>query len=183
MKRALALAAALLVTGCTGSSQQKMPEPFGTRAATAVLRDALVLSAVKAKLVGDDPDSTISVGVAVTDGVVTLRGTVHDKAIRGRLVADARRTNGVKRVVDALRVDPRGPRLRQQVGDVALAARIQTAIAAQVGFQRILVRVDRGVATLDGSVPDAKAKRTILATARATSGVRNVVDRIRVAGR
>ncbi|HWT05921.1 MAG TPA: BON domain-containing protein, partial [Xanthomonadales bacterium] len=134
-------------------------------------------------LIGDDPDSTLSLRVSVAGGVVTLRGTVHDAAIRRKVVADARATGGVKRVVDELRVDPRGPRLRQQVGDVALAARVQTAIAAQVGLQHVIVRVDHGVATLDGSASDAKTKRTILATARGTAGVRNVVDRIRVAGR
>jgi osmotically-inducible protein OsmY len=178
----LSVAAALL-GGCTGNSQEKVPEPFGTRAATAVLKDALTLSAVKAKLIGDDPDSTLTLRVSVTDGVVTLRGTVHDAAIRRKVVADARATGGVKRVADELRVDPRGPRLRQQVGDVTLAARIQAAIAAQVGFQHVLVRVDRGVATLDGTTPDAKTKSTVLATARNTAGVRNVVDRLRVAGR
>jgi osmotically-inducible protein OsmY len=178
----IALAAALLA-GCTSNPNQKVPEPFGTRAATAVLKDALTLSAVKAKLIGDDPDSTLTLRVSVTDGVVTLRGTVHDAAIRRKVVTDARATGGVKGVIDQLRVDPRGPRLRQQVGDVTLAARIEAAITAQVGLQRVVVHVDRGVATLDGSVPDAKIKRTILATARGTAGVRNVVDRIRVAGR
>ena len=180
---ALLAGAVALIAGCTGNSEQKMPEPFGTRAATAVLKDALTLSAVKAKLVGDDPDSTLTLRVSVTDGVVTLRGTVHDAAIRRKVVAAARATGGVKSVIDQLRVDPRGPRLRQQVGDVTLAARIEAAITAQVGLQRVVVHVDRGVATLDGSAPDAKTKRTILATARGTAGVRNVVDCIRVAGR
>lgn len=183
MNRVFALAAAVLVAGCTGNSQQKVPEPFGTRAATTVLRDTLILSAVKARLTAEYPDSATSVGVSVANGVVTLRGTVRDAATRKHLVADAERTTSVKRVVDRLRVDPHSPRLREQVGDVALAARIQAAITAQVGFQQIVVRVDRGVATLDGTAADAKAKRTILATARGTSGVRNVVDRIRVAGR
>ena len=182
MTRALATAfAMLLLAGCTGSSLQKAPEPLGTRAATAVLQDALVLSAVKATLTADDPDSTTSVGVSARDGVVTLRGTVRDRATRDRLVTGARQVSGVKRVIDQLRIDPNSPRFRQQVGDVALAARVQTAIAAQVGLQKVSVRVDRGVAALDGTVADAKTKRTILATARGTSGIRNVVDRIRVA--
>jgi osmotically-inducible protein OsmY len=189
VRHALALAAALAcgaaaLGGCTGSSPQnvKVPEPFGTRPATAVLKDALTLSAVKAKLIGDDPDSTLSLRVAVRDGVVTLRGTVHDAAIRRKVVADARATGGVTRVVDELRVDPRGPRLRQQVGDVALAARIEAALTAQVGLQHVTVHVDHGVATLNGTVSDAKTKRTVLATARGTAGVRNVVDRVRVRG-
>ena len=112
---------------------------------------------------------------------MTLRGSVRDASARARDVKSARAVAGVKQVVDSdLRIDPHGPRPGQKLGDVALAARVQTAIAAQVGFKRVAVRVDRGTATLDGTVPDVKTKQTILATARGTDGVRNVVDRIRV---
>ena len=141
------------------------------------------MSAVKARLTAEYPDSTTSVGVSVADGVVTLRGTVRDAKTRDAIVADTERTTYVRRVVDRIRVDPHSPRFRDQVGDVALATRVQAAIAAQLGLQQVTVRVDGGVATLTGTVPDTKTKRTILATARGTTGIRNVVDRIRVAGR
>ena len=180
MRRALAFAAALAVAGCAQPPQQA-PRSEQTRAPTTVLRDALILAAVKAKLIGDDPDSTTTVGISVTDGIVTLRGSVHDAGVRRRLVASARRGAGVTGVVDQLRIDPRGPRIKERVADVALAARVETAITAQLGLQHVAVRVERGVATLEGSAADANAQRTMLATARATSGVRNVVDRIRVA--
>ena len=178
------LAAVLLALGVAAGCgpQSGAPEPSATRPATELLRDTLIMSAVKATLIADDPDSTTSVGVAVRDGVVTLRGRVRDGATRAKLVADTRRSAGVKGVVDQLRVDPNAPRIRQQVGDVALAARVEAAIAAQLGFQYVRVRVERGQATLEGTVPDAKTKTTLLATARGTSGIRNVVDRIRVAG-
>ena len=180
MKRALALAAALFLAGCTGSSEQKMPQPFGTRPATSVLKDALLLAEVKSALTATDPDSAATVGVAARDGVVTLRGRVRDAATKTRLAGAARTSSGVVRVVDELRVDPRAPQLRQQVGDVALAARVETAITAQLGPQNVAVHVDRGVATLSGTVTDRKTKTTVLAAARGTSGIRNVVDRIRV---
>ena len=178
MKRALAVAAALALAGCTPPPQA--PRSAETRAPTTVLRDALILSGVKAKLIGDDPDSTTTVAVSVANGIVTLSGSVHDAGVRRRLVASARGSAGVEGVVDRLRIDPHGPRLKERVADLALAARVEAAITAQLGLQHIAVRVERGVATLDGTVADAKTKRTILATARATSGVRNVVDRIRV---
>jgi hyperosmotically inducible protein len=181
VKAAFALAAALALAACNVPARERSPEPGPTRAATDMLRDSLVQAAVKATLVADDPDSTATVGVSVVDGVATLRGTVKDGATRARLGAAAAKVRGVKQVVNDLRVDPHGPRLKDQVGDVTLAARIQAAIVAQVGVQRVTVRVDRGVATLDGTVRDAKTKETIEATARGTSGIRNVVDRIRVA--
>jgi osmotically-inducible protein OsmY len=185
VRRALSLAAAPAVlaaalAGCTGSSQERVPGAFATRPATTVLRDTLILTSVKARLTAQYPDSATSVGVSVADGVVTLRGTVRDLATRRHMVADAERTTYVARVADRLRVDPHAPRFRDQVGDVALAARLQGAIAAQLGLQQVGVRVDHGVATLTGTVADAKTKRTMLATARGTSGIRNVVDRIRV---
>ena len=182
MKLALVLAAALALSACTAPAPDTAPGAQPTRPATTVLRDALITTAVKARLTAEYPDSTTSVGVSVTDGVVALRGKVRDDKTRRAIVADTERTTYVQRVVDRIRVDPRSPRLREQVGDVALATRVQAAIAAQLGFQHVTVRVDRAVATLTGTVHDAKTKRTILTTARDTAGVRNVVDRIRVAG-
>ena len=183
MRRALAAAAIAVLAGCGAPAPDKAPEAPATRPATTVLRDALISSAVKARLTTEYPDSTTSVRVSVADGVVTLRGTVRDAATHKHIVADAERTTYVKAVVDRVRVDPRSPRFKDQVGDVALATRVQAAIAAQLGLQHVTVHVDRGVATLTGTTADAKTKRTILATARGTDGVRNVVDRIRVAGR
>ncbi|MBV8299811.1 MAG: BON domain-containing protein [Candidatus Eremiobacteraeota bacterium] len=180
MRRALALAAALLLASCTGTSQQKMPQPFGTRPATSVLKDALLIAEVKSALTAADPDSAATVGVAARDGVVVLRGRVRDAATKSKLAGAARGSSGVVRVVDELRIDPRAPQLRQQVGDVALAARVETAITAQLGPQNVSVHVDRGVATLTGAVADRKTKATIVTAARGTSGIRNVVDRIRV---
>ncbi|MBV8370788.1 MAG: BON domain-containing protein [Candidatus Eremiobacteraeota bacterium] len=180
MRRALALAAALLLASCTRTSQQKMPQPFGTRPATSVLKDALLIAEVKSALTAADPDSAATVGVAARDGVVVLRGRVRDAATKNKLAGAARASSGVVRVVDELRIDPRAPQLRQQVGDVALAARVETAITAQLGPQNVSVHVDRGVATLTGAVADRKTKATIVTAARGTSGIRNVVDRIRV---
>jgi osmotically-inducible protein OsmY len=182
VRRAPAFIAALLVAGCTGSSQQKIPEPFGTLPPTSVLKDALILSAVKATLTAEDPDSTTTLRVSSAAGVVTLRGTVRDAPTRTRLANAARGIAGVKSVVDDLTINPHQPQIKQQVADVALEARIEAAVTAQVGLQHVSVHVTHGVATLAGTVPDAKTRATVVATARGTAGIRNVVDRIRVAG-
>jgi len=183
MRRALALAAALLLAGCTGSSQQRVPEPLGTLPPATAFKDALITAGVKAALVAVDPDSATTLGVATNLGVVTLRGTVRTAAMRAKVIGQARKVAGVKSVVDDLRIDPRQPQINQQVGDAALVARIEAAITAQVGVQaHLTVTVEHGVATLGGTVADAKTKATVVTAARGTSGVRNVVDRIRVAG-
>ena len=49
MKHPLALAALILLSGCVGGTNaERSPEPFATRPATEVLRDGLILAAVKA---------------------------------------------------------------------------------------------------------------------------------------
>ncbi len=179
-RAALALAAALLAGCGGGTTTVKVPDPFGTRPATEVLRDGVILTAVKARLTALDPDSATSLGVAVRDGVVTLRGTVRTRAALDHDLAAARRTGGVEQVVADVRVDPRGPRPKEQLDDFALATRITAALAAQVGLSGVRVHVAGGTATLDGSAPDAKTKATAVATARGTAGIRNVVDRLRV---
>jgi osmotically-inducible protein OsmY len=178
----LAVTALVALAGCGGgsSTDQRAPETFGTRSATELLRDGLIMTGVKAKLTADDPDSATTVGVIVRSGVVTLRGTVRDARAKTQALADARRTAGIKEVIDELKIDPRGSRIQGRISDFTLAARITTAIGTEVGLNHMRVRVSDGVATLSGTAPDAKLKETALAAARGTTGVRNVVDRIRV---
>ena len=182
MKRAAACAAvvAAIASGCTGSIEQKAPNPFPSGAVTAGLKDALIFAAVKAQLTAIDPDSSTTLGVGVRDGVVTLHGTTRDAKAREKDVAAARKISGVRDVVDDLRVDPHGERPGQQLNDAALAARITAAFTAELGVQPVQVHVDHGIVTLEGTVKDAKTKAALVQAARATSGVRNVVDRVRV---
>jgi hyperosmotically inducible protein len=172
------------LTACNGGSagDQPPPEPFGTRAATTVLKDAVILAAVKTKLTADDLDSTTTLGLSVVSGVVTLRGSVRTAADRAKAVSDARTVPGVRRVVDDLQVNASGPHPQQQLDDLGLDARIEAAILAQVGYQRVTVHASRGVVTLTGTVADDKTRGRIAAAARGTDGVRNVVDQVRVGG-
>lgn len=67
--------------------------------------DPMVTARVKTNISGDDrlDDSNINVDTD-RDGVVTLRGTVSSNADRARAVDIARRTDGVRKVVDSLNV-------------------------------------------------------------------------------
>jgi osmotically-inducible protein OsmY len=66
--------------------------------------------------------------------------------------------------------------------DALMQSAIKAALAGDVGALRVTVHVERGVATLAGTARNATSKAGALAAARETAGVRNVVDRIRVAG-
>ncbi|HEY4441579.1 MAG TPA: BON domain-containing protein [Candidatus Elarobacter sp.] len=181
MRRVLAAAVlAAALAGCTNDGGVQQPSAPQASAALNTVKDSLIAAAVKGKLTADDPDSATTLGVGVRNGVVTLRGSVRDAAARTHDVADARGVAGVSSVVDLLRVDPRGPRPGRQVADAALAARVAAAYTAAVGLQHVTVTVDRGVATLGGSVGDAATRDRVVAAARNVDGIRNVVDRIRV---
>ena len=69
-----------------------------------VISDAAVTAAVKTKLLVDSKTPGLKIDVDTKDGVVTLTGTVPSKVAEDKAVADARGTNGVKRVVNKLKV-------------------------------------------------------------------------------
>lgn len=72
--------------------------------AGAVVSDAAVTSAVKAKLLGDGTTPGLRIDVDTQDGVVTLSGNVATAAEQANALRLARNTRGVKRVVDKMTV-------------------------------------------------------------------------------
>jgi len=72
--------------------------------AGAVVSDAAVTSAVKAKLLGDGKTPGLKIDVDTQDGVVTLSGNVATAAEQANALRLARNTRGVKRVVDKMTV-------------------------------------------------------------------------------
>ncbi len=180
MNRWLALSLALVLCSGCASIEQKVPEPFGTRPAGDVLHDGLILAEVKTKLVQQDPDSATTLGVSVRDGIVTLSGTTRDAGHLRRDVAAAKHVHGVVALVNNLRVDAKGPRPGLDLSEAATATRIVAAYTAEVGFQRVQVRVDRGVVTLSGPVASVQTRNAIVAAAHATHGVRVVVNHMTI---
>jgi osmotically-inducible protein OsmY len=59
---------------------------------------------VKSKLAADPEVSALDVSVQTEEGVVTLTGRVHDDEQRREAVRLARDTEGVRRVVDEIKV-------------------------------------------------------------------------------
>ena len=69
-----------------------------------VVTDAALTSAVKTKFLADTIVSGLKIDVDTKDGVVTLNGNVASKSEADRAMSLARDTNGVKEVVNNLRV-------------------------------------------------------------------------------
>jgi osmotically-inducible protein OsmY len=82
---------------------------LGTTAATAqvnAIKDAWLVMKVHSEFVNEDLLSGSNIDVDVKNGVVTLQGTVTSEAGRARAMELARKNDGVKNVVDQLRIAP-----------------------------------------------------------------------------
>ena len=78
-------------------------EPKADGAMEAV-GDAGITAKVKTKFLADTKISGLKIDVDTTDNVVTLTGTVPSSAERAHAVSVAKETDGVKSVVDKLKV-------------------------------------------------------------------------------
>lgn len=178
---ALCLCLATLGAGCSKSADQTVRDVESSQPAQAA-RDALLAAAVKARVTAVDFDSATSVRVQAQNGHVTIRGVVHDAAKKAAMIKAAKDIPGVTTVSDQLTVNARAPRASKDFADLALAARVDAALAAQTGINALSVhvRAHDGRVTIEGSAPSGAIKDTIIVTARKVSAVRAVVDRIRV---
>jgi hyperosmotically inducible protein len=66
--------------------------------------DASITAAVKTRLVGASPATLVKVDVDTTSGIVQLNGTVDSEKTRQRATELTRQVDGVRRVVNNLRV-------------------------------------------------------------------------------
>ena len=66
--------------------------------------DSSITSAVKAKLAADGDLNAAEIVVTAKEGVVTLKGRVKTDLARERAERDARETDGVRRVIDLVKV-------------------------------------------------------------------------------
>ena len=177
------------------------------------IKDGWLVTKIHAEMVDEDLLSGSDIDVDVEKGVVTLQGTVRSDAARSRAVAVARSSDGVKNVIDQLRVVPAHGEAKpstaervEHAGEKAVdktkgAAKksgraiddgwIKSKIYAQylTDWDSVLddsdidVDVDRNVVTLNGTVKSAEAKAKAVSTAKATDGVKAVHDNLRVAAR
>jgi hyperosmotically inducible periplasmic protein len=70
------------------------------------VKDGWLVMKIHSDLVDEDVLSGSNIDVDVKNGVVTLQGTVPSEAGRARAIAEAKKTDGVKNVVDQLKIAP-----------------------------------------------------------------------------
>lgn len=116
------------------------------------------------------------IDVEVTDGKVVLEGMVDSywqKIKAEDLVFDI---IGVTHVLNKLSVVPNGNFLDKDIAEDIVNIYDKSV---QVESEQISVKVEDGIVTLTGTVPNWSIKRTAVNLARFTPGVRDVVDYIR----
>ncbi len=167
--RILAMALLVALVGCSPAQQER---------AKAQANDALIAAQVKARIAGIDPATVTLVNVDVNQRHVTLTGQVHSDAERTQVDQAVRAIDGIAGVDDRLRVNPTAPTANEIAADLALQARVQTAIAAQTGVNALKINVSahHGVVTLAGTVTSGAAHTLVLQAARGVPGVARVID-------
>lgn len=117
------------------------------------------------------------IGVAVTDGVVTLSGEVQSYAERWKAERAVERVKGVRGIVNELSV-----RTAEQSSDVDLARAVTGALEwnVLVPADRIKVKVERGWVTLEGTVSWDFQRRAAERAVRNLRGVMGITNLIHV---
>jgi hyperosmotically inducible protein len=161
-------------------------------------------------MAADDTVKAYRIDVDTKDRVVTLSGAVDTPQARERAVEIARGTEGVQDVVDRLTITPgatpttgvddpiqregreavrEGQDKARDAGDAMpdlSDAGITTTVKAKllgdtrVPGMKIDVDTKEGVVTLTGTVSAGTEKERAVELAKATNGVKSVVDRIKV---
>ena len=75
--------------------------------AKAGVSDGWITTTIKTKFMGDDGTRASDIDVDTNGHIVTLTGHAVSAAARAKAVQIARDTDGVVRVVDRLRIEPR----------------------------------------------------------------------------
>jgi hyperosmotically inducible protein len=166
--------------------------------------DPGITTAVKSKMAADDTVKAYRIDVDTKDRVVTLSGAVDTPQARERAMELARTTDGVRDVVDRLTVtpgatpttgidDPLQDRAREaadkakdampDLSDAGITTKVKSKFLGDTDVPGLKIDVDTkdGVVTLTGTVETAAEKQRAMELAKATDGVKSVVDRIKVA--
>ena len=163
----------VLLAGCTASQQQR---------AKIDVNDAVITAQIKAKIAAVDTATLSLVNVDVNHGAVTLTGQVHSESERIKVDTAARSVSGITRFDDRIVVNPKAPTAEEITNDLALQAKVKTALTAQTGVNALKVQVSAhaGVVLLEGTVTSKALHEVIIETTRGVQGVRRIIDHLRL---
>ena len=136
--------------------------------------DAGITTAVKSKLAADDTVKAYQVDVDTSNHVVTLKGDVNTSLAKERAVQIARNTDGVRDVIDQLRVmDTAATSGRLDDGDVSIKVDDNVKSDAEKAGHDTKEAAKHGAAATKNAAEKA-ADKTVDATKKAGSKVKDV---------
>jgi len=152
------------------------------RAEGSTARDLWITSAAKMRLMANSETPALEINVDTSDGVVTLFGTVPSEGAKQAASDEVRKVGGVKSLNNDLQIVAETQAARVAEKDTVIKAAIEKRLAARddLGDSDIDVEVSNGVARLTGSIDSQVDRLTALTAARATSGVRAVLDGLEI---
>jgi hyperosmotically inducible protein len=178
---AIVLVGIVLSAGCTSMT--------GKSAGNNV-DDAQITAAVKSKLAQENLGSVTKIDVDTNLGTVYLTGMAETAAFRDRATALAREVQGVRQVVNNLKIQSPSAAAGsgssrtagQAVDDATITASVKTKLAAEKLSTLMKVDVDtrHGIVTLTGDVDSEATRQRAVEVARGVQGVRDVVSNLRI---
>lgn len=156
----------------------------GAKGAAASVNDGWLTSKVKLRLIANENTPARDINVDTRNGTVTLFGTVPSQASKAAAEAEAKKVDGVTRVVNALEIVPSAKKEQIEAKDEEIKKNVEQALGQRADLKNASIRVEvkNGVVRLTGSVPDETERLTAAMTARSTPGVRSVREELEVKG-
>jgi hyperosmotically inducible protein len=154
------------------------------RPAEQQVSDSWITTKIKSKLAADPTTEALEVDVDTMNGVVRLSGIVDEDQERREAEELARQTDGVKRVINELRIgDANDWDVEHPVADdAAITANVKSRLTTDPDVSGLSIDVDTldGVVTLFGTVNSERERAEAERLARNTDGVKAVRNQIQV---
>lgn len=145
----------------------------------SAVQDAWITMATKLKLLANDK-TPMGINVDTDNGIVTLFGTVPSEASKAAAEAEAASVGGVKSVRNELQVVSSDEKELVDLKDDQIQTALVAALKDHPELSGVSVDVKAGVARLSGKVKRQVDRLSAAVIARATSGVRSVLNDLTV---
>lgn len=176
----LVMSAALMA--CNPDVRQPSTDVAGT---DMLATDARITAEVRAHYFGSDAVKAQNIDVETNDGVVTLQGSVPTSAAKTEAANLARRVSGVTDVRDELTIEETATATTETDEDNPnwITARVEAQYFRNETLKPSSIDVstsNKGVVTLEGTVPSEAGRTEAVQIARSTDGVTDVRDELDV---
>ena len=174
-----------LATGCAaaligGSAGGGYAVATDERKSGRMMDDSTITTRINNAMIKDDLVKAYQVDVDTVGGHVTLTGVVKTRQESRRAVQIASQEAGVKSVRNNLQIGEKT--WGESFNDKWLVSKIKSKLVAEPEIRSLNIDVDmhKGIVTLSGIVGDRYQKKRAIQIAKATDGIRRVVDNLKV---